>query len=71
LIVLRRREPNAERPFRAWGYPWSAVIVVIGAVVFLGGMLAGDTENGLRALAFLGIGLFGRMVAGLFRKAPR
>ena len=24
LIVLRRREPDRPRPFRAWGYPWSA-----------------------------------------------
>ena len=24
LFVLRRREPALARPFRAWGYPWSA-----------------------------------------------
>ena len=27
LIALRRREPDAVRPFRAWGYPWSAAVV--------------------------------------------
>lgn len=26
LIVLRIRRPAAERPFRAWGYPWSPIL---------------------------------------------
>ena len=45
LVVLRRREPDAARPFRAWGYPWSAAIVVAGAVVFLAGVLVSDTAS--------------------------
>jgi APA family basic amino acid/polyamine antiporter len=62
LIVLRKREPALARPFRAWGYPWSAAIVVIGAVIFLIGVLIGDTINGLIALGLLGAGLVGRAV---------
>ncbi|WP_410969009.1 amino acid permease, partial [Salmonella sp. SAL4444] len=23
VFVLRRREPQRERPYRAWGYPWT------------------------------------------------
>ena len=38
LVVLRRREPELPRPFRAWGYPWSAGIVLAGAAVFLVGV---------------------------------
>ena len=60
LIVLRRREPDRDRPFRAWGYPWSAVIVLVGAVALLLGTLAGDTANGVGALALLAAGLLGR-----------
>lgn len=26
VIVLRVRRPEAERPFRAWGYPWSPLL---------------------------------------------
>ena len=26
VIVLRRRQPNAPRPFRAWGYPWTPLL---------------------------------------------
>jgi APA family basic amino acid/polyamine antiporter len=60
LVVLRRREPALARPFRAWGYPWSAGIVLVGAAVFLVGVLAGDTVNGVAALALLAVGLIGR-----------
>jgi basic amino acid/polyamine antiporter, APA family len=60
LVVLRRREPALARPFRAWGYPWSAGVVLIGAAAFLIGVLAGDTVNGVAALALLAAGLVGR-----------
>lgn len=62
LVVLRRREPDRERPFRAWGYPWSAGIVLVGAVGLLAGTLAGDTANGVGALALLAIGILGRFI---------
>jgi APA family basic amino acid/polyamine antiporter len=35
LIRLRFKEPDAERPFRAWGYPVSTGIVLLGSFVFL------------------------------------
>ena len=61
LIVLRRHEPFVARPFRAWGYPWSAAIVVIGAAAFLVGALMADTPNALAALVLLAVGLIGRL----------
>jgi APA family basic amino acid/polyamine antiporter len=57
LVVLRSREPNTPRPFRAWGYPWSAVIVVGGALAFLISALIGDTLRALWAIALLAVGL--------------
>lgn len=56
LVVLRRREPETARPFRAWGYPWSVLIVLVGAVIFLLGFVLGDTRNSLYALALMGLG---------------
>ena len=35
LFTLRIREPEAERPFRAWGFPVSTGIVLLGSCVFL------------------------------------
>jgi APA family basic amino acid/polyamine antiporter len=62
LVVLRRREPATARPFRAWGYPWSAAIVVAGALAFLAGALVGDTTSALVATSLLAIGLVGHAV---------
>jgi APA family basic amino acid/polyamine antiporter len=64
LIVLRRREPHTTRPFRAWGYPWSAGIVAIGAAAFLVGALVADTSNALLALVLFAAGLISRTVIG-------
>lgn len=55
LIVLRRREPNLPRPFRAWGYPWTPLIVLVGSVLFLVGAIISDTGNSLYALAILAV----------------
>jgi APA family basic amino acid/polyamine antiporter len=54
LFALRRREPNASRPFRAWGYPWTTALALVVSVAFLAGAVATDTWNSLYALAVLG-----------------
>ena len=59
LVALRRREPATARPFRAWGYPWSAAIVVAGALVFLVIALIGDPTSTLVAMGLLAVGLLG------------
>jgi APA family basic amino acid/polyamine antiporter len=45
LFVLRRRMPDAHRPHRAWGYPWTTVLALALSFVFLAGALASDREN--------------------------
>jgi basic amino acid/polyamine antiporter, APA family len=60
LILLRRREPELRRPYRAWGYPWSVWVVIVGSVAFLVAMLIGDPFNGLAALGLVAVGLIGR-----------
>jgi APA family basic amino acid/polyamine antiporter len=66
LFVLRRREPDLPRPFRAWGYPWSAVVVLLGAAAFLVGTFAGDTANALLALLLVAAGLVVHVVVEKF-----
>jgi APA family basic amino acid/polyamine antiporter len=53
LIVLRRREPDLPRPYRAWGYPWTTLIVLLGSIAFLTGAVISDKQNSLWALAIL------------------
>jgi APA family basic amino acid/polyamine antiporter len=55
VFVLRRREPEAPRPYRAWGYPLTTALALAGSVAFLCGAVAGDTENSLYALALLAL----------------
>ena len=53
LIVLRRREPDLKRPYKAWGYPWTTIIVIIGSIAFLAGAVACDSLNALYAIALI------------------
>jgi APA family basic amino acid/polyamine antiporter len=63
LFALRRQEPDRPRPFRAWGYPWSAALVLAGAAAFLVGATIGDTPNAAGALALLAVGFAIRVAA--------
>lgn len=53
LLVLRRREPAAPRPYRMPGFPWLPTLLVLGASAFLVGSLISDTGNALYALGLL------------------
>jgi APA family basic amino acid/polyamine antiporter len=35
LFRLRRTRPDANRPYRAWGYPWLPALYIAGASVIL------------------------------------
>ena len=40
FVILRRKYPNAERPYRSpWGIPGAVVAAVIAALIFLGFLL--------------------------------
>lgn len=53
LIILRKREPDLPRPYRAWGYPWTTGVAVIASAVFLVGSIATDRDNAPLALGML------------------
>jgi APA family basic amino acid/polyamine antiporter len=55
IFVLRRREPERARPYRAWGYPWTTALALIGSVLFLAGAVASDTRNSVYALILLAV----------------
>jgi len=55
LFVLRRREPNKERPYRAWGYPWTTGLALAASLVFLIGAIVSDTRNSVYALLLLAV----------------
>jgi len=53
LFVLRWREPETARPYRAWGYPWTTALALTGSVAFLAGAVLSDTRNRGYALLLL------------------
>jgi basic amino acid/polyamine antiporter, APA family len=53
LIVLRMREPDTPRPYRAWGYPWTTGIAILIGLVFIVGVALSDPRNSLIAFAIL------------------
>ena len=55
LFVLRHREPDKPRPYRAWGYPVTPALALIGSVLFLAGAIQADTKNSIYALGLLAV----------------
>ncbi len=51
VFVLRKREPDAPRPYRAWGYPWTTALALAASAIFLVASLVTDRDNA--PLAFL------------------
>lgn len=55
LFVLRFREPDKPRPYRAWGYPFTPALALIGSLLFLAGAIYADRTNSLYALLLLAL----------------
>ena len=53
LFVLRAREPERPRPYRAWGYPLTTAVALAGSLAFLVGAVASDLRNSVWALVLL------------------
>ena len=68
LLLLRRRAPEAPRPYRAWGYPFTTLIALGGSVAFLVATVVGDPGTAVKA-AVVGAVSYPvyRMVRGLRR----
>jgi APA family basic amino acid/polyamine antiporter len=53
VFVLRRREPNARRPYRALGHPWTTGFVLFGSLAFLASAVVADRRNSVFALGIV------------------
>jgi APA family basic amino acid/polyamine antiporter len=53
VLVLRRKEPGTPRPYRAFGYPWVTLLLLLCSVGFLVSAVLGDSRNSLFALGLL------------------
>ena len=53
LIVLRRTQPTAARPFRVFGYPVVTLVTLAASLAFLVGAVVSDRRNSVYALVLL------------------
>jgi APA family basic amino acid/polyamine antiporter len=53
LIVLRRKHPEWERPYRVWGYPWAPLLFVAVAVWFIATTFLARPGSSLTGCAIL------------------
>lgn len=49
VFVLRRTRPDAPRPYRTWGYPFTPLLFVAASLLLLGSMLA-SAETRMQAI---------------------
>ena len=57
VMVLRHREPDAERPYRVWGYPYVPVIFLMVTVYLLINTLMATPMRALAGIGLIIIGL--------------
>lgn len=53
VILLREKEPELHRPYKAWGYPYTTIFSFIASIAFLGAVVKGDPKNSLYALLLM------------------
>jgi APA family basic amino acid/polyamine antiporter len=53
VFVFRRTMPDAPRPYRAWGYPYTTGFSLLGGTAFLIGAIVTDRRNSLIAIGLL------------------
>lgn len=54
LIKLRISEPNLERPYKSWGYPYTSILMIVFSIALFTGFAYSDSKS---FLAIIGITL--------------
>jgi len=57
VIVLRRKAPGLDRPYRAWGYPWLPGLYVLVNLVILGAVMFSRPVQALAGAGFVVAGV--------------
>jgi basic amino acid/polyamine antiporter, APA family len=65
ILLLRRKEPDAPRPYRTWGYPWVPLVFVFcSALLLINILIEQPLQSGFGLLIILG----GLVFYPLFKK---
>lgn len=55
VLILRRREPDSERPYRAWGHPYSTIACLAGWTIITVFQAYAERETSLYAVAMVAL----------------
>lgn len=59
VFMLRKKMPNAHRPYKVWGYPYVPAIFILFAIVFVIITLKEDPRDSLLGLILIALGIPG------------
>jgi basic amino acid/polyamine antiporter, APA family len=62
IFILRKKMPERERPYLAWGYPWIPILVIIFNAFYLIITLVDDIQNYLHGKTAIMNSVFGIVV---------
>jgi APA family basic amino acid/polyamine antiporter len=57
VFVLRRKRPNAERPYRAWGYPVVPILYIVTALIIMLILILYQTQDTWPGLVIVLLGV--------------
>ena len=57
VMVLRRKSPDALRPYRTWGYPFTTAVFILFSICLVVNTLIQDPRDALFGLAIILLGL--------------
>jgi APA family basic amino acid/polyamine antiporter len=55
VLILRKREPDGERPYRAWGHPYSTIVCLAGWAIVTLFQAYAERETALYAVAMVAV----------------
>lgn len=57
VFVLRKKMPDAKRPYKVWGYPYTPAIFIVFSFLFLVNSVVSDSQNAAMGLILILLGL--------------
>ena len=57
IFVFRRRRPDADRPYRCWGYPWTPLLFIGSSLAVAIATIAAQPRETLAGLAIMAAGI--------------
>jgi len=73
IYILRRKYPDAPRPYRAWGYPWTpALFIILSLSVVVNTLVRAPVESGIGiAIILTGVPVFSIMKRKMRKTVPQ